>query len=57
VVQEYLDVCPEELSGLPLDRDIEFLIDFLPGTPPISKRASRMPVNELVQLKKQTSEL
>jgi hypothetical protein len=57
VVQEYLDVFLEELTGMPPDRDIEFLIELLPGTPPISKRPYRMPVNELVELKKQIAEL
>jgi hypothetical protein len=53
VVQEYPDVFPEDLLGMPPDRDIEFIIELLPGTPPISKRPYRMPVNELVELKKQ----
>jgi hypothetical protein len=57
VVQKYPDVFLEELPGMPLDRDIEFLIELLPGTPPISKRPYRMPVNELVELKKQLAEL
>jgi hypothetical protein len=57
VVQEYLDVFSEDLSGMPLDHDIEFLIELLPGTPHISKRPYRMPVNELVELKKQIAEL
>jgi hypothetical protein len=57
VVQEYPDVFPEELPGIPPDRDIEFLIELLPGTPPISKRPYRMPVNELVELKKKLVEL
>jgi hypothetical protein len=57
VVQDYLDVFPEELPGMPPDRDIEFLIELLPGTPPISKRPYRMPVNELVELKNQITEL
>jgi hypothetical protein len=57
VVQKYPDVFPEELSGMPPDRDIEFLIELLPRTPPISKRSYRMPVNELVELKKQIAEL
>jgi hypothetical protein len=47
VVQDYPDVFPEQLPGMPPDRDIEFLIKLLPGTPPISKRPYRMPVNEL----------
>jgi hypothetical protein len=37
IVQEYPDVFPEELSGMPPNRDIEFMIELLPGTPPISK--------------------
>jgi hypothetical protein len=57
IVQEYPDVFLEELSGMPPNRDIEFMIELLPGTPPISKRPYRMPVNELVELKKQIAEL
>jgi hypothetical protein len=57
VVQEYPDVFPEELPGMPPDHDTEFHIELLPGTPPISKRPYRMPVNVLVELKKQIAEL
>jgi hypothetical protein len=57
VVQEYPNVFLEELPGMPPDRDIEFLVELLPETPPISKRPYRMPVNELVELKKQLAEL
>jgi hypothetical protein len=57
VAREYLDIFPAELPGVPPDRDIEFLIELLPGTPPISKRPYRMPINELVELKKQIAEL
>jgi hypothetical protein len=57
VVQDYSDVFLEELPGMPPDRDIEFLIELLPGTPPISKRPYRMPVNGLVELKKHIAEL
>jgi hypothetical protein len=42
---------------MPTDHDIEFMIELLPETPPISKRPYRMPVNELVELKKQIAEL
>jgi hypothetical protein len=52
VVQEYLDVFPKELSGMPPDHDIEFLIELLPRTSPISKRPYRMPVNGLVEFKR-----
>jgi hypothetical protein len=57
VAQEYPEVFPEDLLGMPPDRDIEFIIELLPRTPPISKRSYRMPVNELVELKKQIVEL
>jgi hypothetical protein len=57
VVQEYSDVFRKDLLGMPQDRDIEFEIDLLPGTPPISKRSYRMLINELVELKKQIAEL
>jgi hypothetical protein len=42
VVREYPDVFPEELPGMPPDRDIEFVIDLVPGTSPIAKRPYRM---------------
>jgi hypothetical protein len=42
---------------VPPDCDIELIIELLLGTPPISKRPYRMPVNELVLLKKQIAEL
>jgi hypothetical protein len=57
VVCEYLDVFPEELPGMPPDRDIEFSIELLPETAPISKRPYRMDVKDLVELKKQIEEL
>jgi hypothetical protein len=57
VIQEYPDVFPEVLPGMPLDCDIEFLIELLPGTPPICKRPYRMLVNKLVELMKQIAEL
>jgi hypothetical protein len=57
VVKEFLDVFLEELPGMPSDRDVEFVIDLLPGTTPISKRPYKMSVEELNELKKQLTEL
>jgi hypothetical protein len=57
VVWEYPDVFPEELPGMPPDRDIEFVIDLIPGTSPIAKRPYRMASPELAELKKQLTEL
>jgi hypothetical protein len=57
VVCEYVDVFPDELPGMPPDRDIEFAIELQPGTTPISKRPYRMPPTELAELKKQLQDL
>jgi hypothetical protein len=57
VVCEYADIFPDELPGMPPDRDIEFAIKLQPGTTPISKRPYRMPPAELAELKKQLQEL
>ena len=42
---------------MPPDRDIEFVIDLVPGTVPIAKRPYRMLANDLAELKKQIQEL
>jgi hypothetical protein len=57
VVREYPYVFPEELPGMPPDRDIEFVIDLIPGTSPIAKRPSRMAAPESAELKTQLGEL
>ena len=54
---EYPYVFLEELPGMPPDRDIEFSIELLLGTAPISKRAYRMDDKDLIELKKQIEEL
>ena len=53
VVCEFPDVFPEDLPGLPPDRDVQFGIDLKPRTAPISRRAYRMPPKELAELKTQ----
>jgi hypothetical protein len=57
VVRDFPDVFPEELPGMPPDTEVEFVIDLLPGTAPISKRPYRMSVEELKELKKHLTEL
>jgi hypothetical protein len=42
IVREFLDVFPEELPRMPPDREVEFVIDLLPRTAPISKRPYKM---------------
>ena len=57
IVKDYPDVFPEELPGMPPGRDIEFLIELLPGIGPISKRPYWMPANDLEEIKKHIKEL
>ena len=57
VVNEFLEVFLEDLPGLPPDREIEFVIDLIPGTAPISKAPYRMAPSELKELKVQLQEL
>ena len=52
VVSEFPDIFPEELPGMPPDRDIEFSIDLVPGTAPIAKRPYRMAPIEHEEVKK-----
>ncbi|KAL5570036.1 hypothetical protein UlMin_026611 [Ulmus minor] len=42
VVNEFVSVFPEDLPGLPPDREVTFEIEVLPGTAPISKAPYRM---------------
>jgi hypothetical protein len=52
VVRDFLDVFPEELPGMPPYREVEFVIDLLPGTTLTSKQPYEMSVEELKELKK-----
>jgi predicted aspartyl protease len=57
VVRDFPDVFPEELPWMPPEREVEFVIDLLPGITPISKRPYRMSIEELKELKTQLTEL
>ena len=57
VVREFPDVFPDELPGMPPARDLEFVINLVPGTSPISKRPYRLHVDDQVELKKQIEDL
>ncbi|XP_074266684.1 uncharacterized protein LOC141589964 [Silene latifolia] len=57
IVREYTDVFPEDLLGVPPERDIEFNIDLLPSVRPISKAPYRMAPAEMQELKKQLDDL
>jgi hypothetical protein len=57
VVNEFPDVFPEELPGMPPDQDIEFVVELKPGTAPIYKTPFRMTIPELAELKEHIREL
>jgi hypothetical protein len=57
VVREFPDVFPEEMSGMPPDRDIEFVIELMSSTAPIYKSPYRMATPELAELKEHIKEL
>ena len=57
VICEYENVFPDELPGLPLYRDVDFVIELHPCTSPISMTPHRMAPTELQELKVQLQEL
>jgi predicted aspartyl protease len=57
VANEFPDVFPNEFSGMPPDRDIEFMIELKPDTAPIYKTPYRMTTPELAELKEHIKEL
>ncbi|XP_047153644.1 uncharacterized protein LOC124825144 [Vigna umbellata] len=57
VVNDFMDVFPEEVPGLPPPREVEFSIDLVLGVGPVSIAPYRMAPAELAELKKQIEEL
>ncbi|MCI36413.1 retrotransposon protein, partial [Trifolium medium] len=57
IVCEFPDVFLEDIFDLPPEREVEFTIDLIPGTSPISMAPYRMSSSELNELKKQLEEL
>jgi hypothetical protein len=51
-VYEFLDVFPKDLPGMSPKRKVDFAIELIAGTVPISKRVYRVSGPELVELKK-----
>jgi hypothetical protein len=57
ILREYRYVFPKEVPGLPLRREIDFLIELAPGAVPVSRTPYRMSTPELVELKLQLKEM
>jgi hypothetical protein len=54
---EFPDAFLKDLLGMPLDCDVEFVIELQPGTAPISRRPYKMTTKELAELKVHLNEL
>src|SRR5581483_3925764 len=57
VVSEYPDVFPDDLPGVPPERQVEFRIDLVPGAAPVAKAPYRLAPPEMHELSKQLEEL
>ncbi|GJU43100.1 putative reverse transcriptase domain-containing protein [Tanacetum coccineum] len=57
VVQDYTDVFPEDLLGLPPQRQVKFRIDLVPGATPVAKSPYRLAPSEMQELFVQLQEL
>jgi len=57
VVKEFPEVFPDEIPDVPPEREVEFAIDLVPGTKPVSMAPYRMSASELAELKKQLEDL
>ncbi|GKA76881.1 putative reverse transcriptase domain-containing protein [Tanacetum coccineum] len=57
VVRDFPEVFPDDLSGLPPIREIEFRIKLIPGATPVAKSPYRLAPSELEELSVQLKEL
>ncbi|KAI3729056.1 hypothetical protein L6452_17703 [Arctium lappa] len=57
IVQNFLDVFPEDLPGLPPERQVEFQIDLTPGAAPIDRAPYRLAPTEMREMMTQLQEL
>ncbi|GJZ51180.1 putative reverse transcriptase domain-containing protein [Tanacetum coccineum] len=57
IVQDFLDVFPEDLPGLPPTRQVEFQIDLVPGAAPVERAPYRLAPSEMKELSEQLKEL
>ncbi|GJR29557.1 putative reverse transcriptase domain-containing protein [Tanacetum coccineum] len=57
IVRDFEDVFPDDLSGLPPQRQVEFRIDLIPGATPVAKSPYRLAPLEMQELSEQLQEL
>ena len=52
ILQKFRNFFLDEIPGLPPKRDIDFIIELMPGATPVSKQPYRMSTLEMLELKK-----
>ncbi|GKF52265.1 putative reverse transcriptase domain-containing protein, partial [Tanacetum coccineum] len=57
IVRDFPEVFPEDLSGLPSTRQVEFQIDLMPGVAPVARVPYRLAPSEMKELSEQLQEL
>ena len=57
ILNEFSDIFLEEIIGLPPKQDLDFTIDLIPGSTPVSRVPYRMTTPELIGLRMQIQEL
>ncbi|GKC38246.1 putative reverse transcriptase domain-containing protein [Tanacetum coccineum] len=57
IVRDFPEVFPEDLSGLPPTRQVEFQIDLIPGAAPVARAPYRLAPSEMKELSEQLKEL
>ncbi|GJU00243.1 putative reverse transcriptase domain-containing protein [Tanacetum coccineum] len=57
IIRDFLEVFPEDLSGLPPARPVEFQIDLIPGAAPVARAPYRLAPSEMKELSEQLQEL
>ncbi|GJY27655.1 putative reverse transcriptase domain-containing protein [Tanacetum coccineum] len=57
VIQDFPEIFPDDLSGLPPVREIEFRIDLIPGASLVVKSPYRLAPSEMLELSNQLKEL
>ncbi|GKB57051.1 putative reverse transcriptase domain-containing protein, partial [Tanacetum coccineum] len=57
IIHDFPDVFPEDLSGLPPTRQVEFQINLIPGAAPVARAPYRLAPSEMKELSEQLKEL
>nr|GFB37387.1 hypothetical protein [Tanacetum cinerariifolium] len=57
IVQNFLEVFPEDLPGLPQTRHVQFQIDLIPGAAPVARAPYRLAPSKMIELSDQLKEL